>query len=183
MASSTDRRPSEAPAPFIVYYSPWKVGAMALGIAILSTWWTWRGIDALSKASEKTFHLWFTPALGIVLTLGILGGILAQFRGRTEVIVVNQTGLMVPDLYEDLIPWRAVGGMTVVRGRGVVFEVTDGASYGRQITRNVRASNKPGKPDMACIRSGLLDQSTAAILARLQAHQAHQVRRSGPPPN
>ena len=167
-----------APAPLAVHYSPWKVGAMTLFIAHLSAWWAWRGIDALLRANERTFHLWFTPALGIILTVALLGGIIALFRGKTELIVVDGAGLLVPDLYEDRIPWRAIGGITRVRGRGVVFEVTDGGSYGRKMTRNVRAGQRPSAPDMACIRSGLLDQTSAIILESMLAHRAHKGSRT-----
>jgi hypothetical protein len=165
-------------APLVVHFSPWKVGAMTLFIAHLSAWWAWRGIDALVRASERTFHLWFTPALGIILTLVLLGGVVALFLGKTQVIVVDETGLTVPDLYEDPVPWRAIGGITLVRGRGVVFEVTDGGSYGRKMTRNLKTSMRPGVPDMACIRSGLLDQSSAAILASMLVHQARKGART-----
>ena len=164
-----------APAPLAVHYSPWKVGAMTLFIAHLSAWWAWRGIDALLRANERTFHLWFTPALGIILTVALLGGIIALFRGKTELIVVDGAGLLVPDLYEDRIPWRAIGGITRVRGRGVVFEVTDGGNYGRKMTRNLRTSMRSGVPDMACIRSGLLDQGSAEILASMRAHQEFKI--------
>ncbi len=174
MPSSSRLASGPAPAPLVVHYSAWKVGAMALFIAHLSAWWAWRGLEALMRASERTFHLWFTPVLGIILTLALLAGVVAMFRGRTQVIVVDETGVTVPELYEDRIPWRAIGGVTQVRGRGVVFEVTDGGGYGRKLTRNVRAGQRPGAPDMACIRSGLLDQSSAAILASMQAHQTHQ---------
>ena len=163
-----------APAPLVVHYSTWKVGAMALFIAHLSAWWAWRSIDALLRASERTFHLWFTPALGIILTLALLAGVAALFHGKTRVIVVDESGVTAPDLYEDRIPWRAIGGITRVRGRGVVFEVTDGGSYGRKLTRNVRAGQRPGAPDMACIRSGLLDQGSAVILESMLAHQARK---------
>ena len=157
-----------------MHYSPWKVGAMALVIATMSAWWAWRGIEALMQASIWTFHLWFTPALGIILTLALLGGVVALFLGKTNVVIIDQTGVLVPDLYEDRVPWRAIGGITRVRGRGVVFEVMDGASLGRKMSRNVRASNRPSQPDMACIRSGLLDQSSAAILENMLAHQAYR---------
>ena len=71
-----------APTPLVVHYSAWKVGAMALFIAHLSAWWAWRGIGALLVAKERTFHLWLTPALGIILTLALLGGVAAQFHGQ-----------------------------------------------------------------------------------------------------
>jgi hypothetical protein len=166
--------PSPTPEPLTVHYSPWKVGVMALFIAHLSAWWTWRGIEALMTASPKTFHLWLSPALGAVLTLALLGGVVALFKGKTSVVVVDDTGVIASDLYEDRIPWRAIGGITKVRGRGVVFEVADGASYGRKMTRNVRAGSRQSASDMACIRSGLLDQPTSAILASMQAHQEAQ---------
>ena len=150
---------------------------MALVIATMSAGWAWRGIDALMQANIWTFHLWFTPALGIILTLAVLGGVVALFLGKTNVVVIDEGGVIVPDLYEDRIPWRAIGGITRVRGRGVVFEVTDGAGYGRRMSRNVRAGSRPGQPDMACIRSGLLDQTAAMILARMQAQQAFQSAR------
>lgn len=165
-------------APLVVHYSAWKVGAMALLVALMSAWWAWRGIDALSRASERTFHLWFTPALGIILTLAVLGGVVALFNGTIQVILIDEAGVTAPDLYEDRIPWRAIGGITLVRGRGVVFEVTDGGSYGRKMTRNLRTSMRPGVPDMACIRSGLLDQSSAAILESMLAHQARKPGKS-----
>ena len=77
-----------------------------------------------------------------------------------------------------VFPGGAIGGITLVRGRGVVFEVTDGGSYGRKMTRNLRTSMRPGVPDMACIRSGLLDQSSAAILEGMLAHQARKPGKS-----
>ena len=167
------------PQPLTVHYSPWKVGAMASLIACLSAWWAWRGIDALVHAAPRTFHHWLTPTLAVVLTLAILAGIASLFHGRTDVVVIDAAGLTVPDLYEDRIPWPAIGGITIVRGRGVVLEVKDGASYGRKMTRNVRASGGPASPDLACIRSGLLDQNATAILASLKAHQDARSARPG----
>ena len=172
--------PAIAPPPLVVHYSAWKVGGIALFIAHLSAWWTWWGADALLKASPPTFHLWLTPALGTILTLALLGGVVALFFGKTRVVVIDETGVTAGDLYEDRIPWGAIGGITRVRGRGVVFEVTDGASYGRKLTRNVRSGMRPGAADMACIRSGLLDQRSVAILASMQAHQSHKAGRSDP---
>ena len=172
-ASYSDTPPRPPPAPFAVHYSAWKVGAIALLIACASAAWAWRGAVALMAASPKTFHLWLTPALGAFLTAAILAGIVALFRGRTEVVRIDEAGLTVPDLYEDRLPWPAIGGVTVVRGRGVVVEVRGGAGYGRRITRNLRAGSTPGAVDMACIRSGLLAQPAGAILARLLAHQGH----------
>ena len=152
---------------------------MALVIAWLSAWWTWRGVEALLTADARTFHLWFTPALGIVLTLAILGGVVALFLGKTEVVVIDEAGLTASDLYHDPIPWRAIGGITRVRGRGVVFEVGDGGGFGRKMTRNVRAGSRPTAPDMACIRSGLLDQPSTAILASMLEHQAYHAVQQG----
>ena len=169
--------PAPPPPPFAVHYSAWKVGLIALFIAHLSAWWAWRGIMALMAASPRTFHLWLTPALGIILTCAILAGVVALFRGRTQVVAVDQTGLTVPDLYEDRIPWPAIGGITLVRGRGVVFEVRDGAAYGRRLTRNLRSGTSPSALDMACIRSGLLDQRAASIREAMLAHQAHRASR------
>jgi hypothetical protein len=173
VSRSSEAQPP-APEPLTVHYSAWKVGAIALFIAHLSAWWVWRSVAVLLAAEVRTFHLWFTPTLGVVLTLALLGGIVALFFGKTSVVVVDETGLTVPDLYEDRIPWGAIGRITLVRGRGVVFEVTDGPSYGRRMTRNVRAANHAGSVDMACIRSGLLDQPSQVILDRLQAYTAHR---------
>lgn len=166
---------SSGPAPFAVHYSPSKVGAFALFVTGLSAWWAWRGIEALLKAEVRTFHLWFTPVLAIVLTGALLVGITALWRGRTQVLLIDQAGVTAPDLYEDRVPWSAIGGVTLASGRGVVFEVHGGDRYGRKITRNLKTSMRPGVPDMACIRPGLLDQGVAAILAGMLAHQAaHQ---------
>ena len=163
----------DAPPPLVVHYSPWKAGAIALFIAWLCGWWARQAIVTLMAAETRTFHMWFSAGLGIVLTVGTLVGLAALFMGKTSVLVVDQTGVTASELYEDRIPWRAIGGITRVRGRGVVFQVEDGASYGRKLTRNVRASQRPSAPDMACIRSGLLDQGSPAILACMQAHQAY----------
>lgn len=160
------------PPSLTVHYSAWKVAAMALFIAHLSAWWAWRGIDALMQASERTFQHWLSPTLGTVLTLALLGGAVSLFLGRTQVVSIDETGVAVPDLYEDRIPWRAIGGITRVRGRGVVFEVRGGGDYGRKLTRNIRVGHGAAKPDMACIRSGLLDVSAEAIRASMEAHQA-----------
>ena len=103
---------------------------MTVFIAHLSGWWAWRGLDALLRANEPTFHHWFTAVLGIILTAALLCGVVALFRGKTRVIVV------------------------------------------------VRAGQRLGPPDMACIRSGLLDQTSAVILASMRAHQAHKGSRT-----
>lgn len=166
-------QPNDAPAPLVVHFSAWKVGAIALIVCWLCAWWTRDHITTLLAAQPRTFHMWFSAGLGIVLTIGILVGVAALFMGKTSVLVIDENGVTASDLYEDRIPWRAIGGITKVAGRGVVFEVRDGASFGRKLTRNVKASNAARVPDMACIRSGLLDQTSNAILARMQAHQAH----------
>ena len=162
----------EAPSPLAVHYSAWKVGAMALFVAHLSAWWAWRGVDALLQASDRTFHHWLAPTLGIILTLALLAGVVSLFKGQTRVVAVDAAGVTVPDLYEDPIPWRAIGGITQVRGRGVMFEVRSGADYGRKLTRNIRAGQGLSAPDMACIRSGLLDRKADQIRQSMLAHQA-----------
>ena len=166
-------QPQEPPAPLVVHYSPWKVGAIALIVCWLCAWWTKDHITTLLAAQPRTFHMWFSAGLGVVVTVGILVGVAAMFMGKSDVLVIDEKGVTASDLYEDRVPWTAIGGITKVAGRGVVFEVQDGVNFGRKLTRNIRASSAARVPDMACIKSGLLDQSSSAILAQMQAHQAY----------
>jgi hypothetical protein len=167
---------SSSNAGLVVAYSRAKIALASVALAALSAWWAWHGLGKLRTAADPTLGAWLAPALGLTLAFVFILGAWSMSSGATEILRLGARGIFYPEVYDAIVPWSAVANIARVPGRGVAFEVMGGERFGRNPTRNLRAANWPGAPDVVIVRTAMLDRSARSLAAAMEQFRRREER-------
>jgi hypothetical protein len=138
--------------------------------------------NALSPAPFEGWRLWLRvgAAAGIaVLGLAIVASGVASALKPKMLVSLGPTGLSVPELFTETVPWSEVTAVLHDKPRVKLFGagriligVREGHRFGPLPSEDLQPATGPGELDAATLPQ-LLTVPVNRLLAQIQAHRAH----------
>ncbi len=137
--------------------------------------------NALSPEAFEGWRLWLRigAAAGIaVLGLVIVASAVASMMKPKVLVSLDSTGLSVPELFAETLPWSEVRAVLHDKPRVKLFGagrilvgVRDGQRFGPLASPDLQPASEPGAFDVAALPH-LLNVPVGRLLGQIQAHRA-----------